>query len=43
MMTLLGRAVIDLHDASSSAEELEFTCLSVFANITFTVHENAEV
>jgi hypothetical protein len=43
MMTLLGRAVIDLRDASSSAEELEFTCLSVFGNITFIVPEGAEV
>ncbi len=43
MMTLFGRAVIDLRHAQTSAEEIEFTCLSVFANITFLVPEGAEV
>lgn len=43
MMTLFGRAVIDLRDARTNAEELEFTCLSVFANITFIVPEGAEI
>ncbi len=43
MMTLFGRAVIDLREARTSAEQLEFTCLSVFANITFLVPEGAEV
>lgn len=43
MMTLFGHAVIDLRDARTSADELEFTCLSVFANITFIVPEGAEI
>jgi len=43
MMTLFGRAVIDLRHAQTAAEEIEFTCLSVFANITFLVPEGAEV
>ena len=43
MTTLFGRAVIDLRQARTSAEELEFTCMSVFANITFLVPEGAEV
>jgi len=46
MLTLFGRAIIDLRQAEASAdeaEELEFTCTSVFANITFIVPEGAEV
>lgn len=43
MKTLFGRAVIDLRDAQSSAEEIEFTCLSILANVTFIVPEGAEV
>nr|WHW29328.1 hypothetical protein [uncultured bacterium] len=43
MMTLFGRAVIDLREADTTAEQLEFTCFSVFANITFLVPEGAEV
>ena len=43
MITLFGRAIIDLREAQTSAEELEFSCLSVFANITFLVPDGAEV
>jgi hypothetical protein len=43
MLTLFGRAVIDLRQARTTAEELEFTCTSVFANVTFIVPEGAEV
>ena len=43
MMTFFGRVVIDLRQAQTSAEELEFTCTSAFANITFIVPEGAEV
>lgn len=43
MLTLFGRAFIDLREARTSADELEFSCLSVFANVTFIVPEGAEV
>lgn len=43
MKTLFGRAIIDLRHAQSNAEEIEFTCLSVLANVTFIVPEGAEV
>ncbi|MFV2040274.1 MAG: hypothetical protein ACC660_08520, partial [Acidimicrobiales bacterium] len=43
MKTFFGRAIIDLRDAQTDAEELEFTCLSVLANVTFIVPEGAEV
>lgn len=43
MLTLFGRAFIDLREARTSAEELEFTCLSVFAIVTIIVPEGAEV
>jgi len=43
MVTLFGRAAIDLREAHTSAEQLEFSCLSISANITFLAPEGAEV
>ncbi|MFN3216130.1 MAG: hypothetical protein ACE367_06510 [Acidimicrobiales bacterium] len=42
-LTLFGRCLIDLRQAETTADELSFSCISVFAGVTFIVPEGAEV
>lgn len=42
-LTLFGRCLIDMRQAETSAEEICFSCISVFAAVTFMVPEGAEV
>ena len=42
-LTLFGRCLIDLRKAETTADEVCFSCISVFAGVTFIVPDGAEV